>query len=146
MVSAKLSSSAPNRENALSKRAESPSIISKHAAIKIKKTAFSQSSSKANLIPVRPEHRPMVVKIFGKSFGNERLPDCLFIGTSLWADEQIATIKSTRRQLLDSIGISNQPCPKLAVFEAMWIADAFGHALMRVGKEDEIMRIRTASV
>ena len=145
MVSAKLSSSAPNRENALSRRAESPSIISKHAAIKIKKTAFSQSSSKANLIPVRPEHRPMVVKIFGKSFGNERLPDCFSIAISLWTDKQIATIKSTRWQLLDSIGIGNQPCPKLAAFKAVWIADAFGHALMRVGKEDEIMGVRTTS-
>ena len=88
----------------------------------------------------------MVVKIFGKSFGNERLPECFSIASSLWTDKQIATIKSTRRQLLDSIGIGNQPRPKLAIFKGVWIADAFGHALMRVGKEDEIMRVRTTSV
>ena len=81
-------------------------------------------------MPVRPEHKPMVVKIFGKSFGKERLPGCFSISIKLRTDKQIATIKSTRRQLLDSIGIGNQPCPKLAAFEAVWIADAFGHALM----------------
>ena len=135
MVSAKLSSSAPNGENALRSRAERPSIISKHAAIKIKKTAFSQSSSKANLMPVRPEHKPMVVKIFGKSFGKERLPGCFSISIKLRTDKQIATIKSTRRQLLDSIGISNQPCPKFSIVKVMWVADAFGNAFMRVGKK-----------
>ena len=122
-------------ENALRSRAERPSIISKQAAIKIKKTAFSQSSSKANLMPVRPEHKPMVVKIFGKSFGKERLPGCFSISIKLWTDKQIATIKSTRRQLLDSIGISNQPCPKFSIVKVVWVADAFGNAFMRVGKK-----------
>lgn len=73
MASARLSSSAPNFENALNSLADNPSIISKHAATRIHMTAFSQSESKANLIPVKPVQRPIVVKIFGKSFVKERL-------------------------------------------------------------------------
>ena len=73
IASARLSSSAPNLENALRSLADRPSIISKQAATRMQMTAFSQSESKANLIPVKPVQRPIVVKIFGKSFVKERL-------------------------------------------------------------------------
>lgn len=80
IASARLSSSAPKRENALSSLAESPSIMSKHAATKIHITAFSQSESNANRIPVNPVHKPIVVKIFGKSLEKERFFAFDFIG------------------------------------------------------------------
>jgi hypothetical protein len=73
IASARLSSSAPNLENALRSLADRPSIMSKQAATRMQMTAFSQSESKANLIPVKPVQRPIVVKIFGKSFVKERL-------------------------------------------------------------------------
>jgi hypothetical protein len=47
--------------------------MSKQAATRMQMTAFSQSESKANLIPVKPVQSPIVVKIFGKSFVKERL-------------------------------------------------------------------------
>ena len=71
MVSARLSNSAPNGVNAFSNRADKPLIISKHAATSIQKTAFCQLPSRANRIPVNPEHKPTVVKMLGSNFASE---------------------------------------------------------------------------
>jgi hypothetical protein len=73
MVSAKLSSSAPNGENALRSLADRPSIISKQAAARIQKTAFCQLPSSAKRIPVKPEHKPIVVNILGNNLGSDIL-------------------------------------------------------------------------
>ena len=78
IASAKLSSSAPKRENAFSNLAERPSIRSKNAAIKMQITALSQSDSNAKRIPVKPVHNPIVVKILGNSLGIESLLTFLF--------------------------------------------------------------------
>jgi hypothetical protein len=47
--------------------------MSKQAATRIQNTAFCQFPSRANLIPVNPEHKPTVVKIFGSNFGKDIL-------------------------------------------------------------------------
>ena len=100
IASARLSSSAPKRENALSNLAESPSIISKHAATKIHITAFSQSESNAKRIPVNPVHKPIVVKMFGKSLEIERLFAFDFIGAWILRNKKITSSKMPSRNAM----------------------------------------------
>ena len=92
ITSDKLSSSAPKRENALNNLADNPSIMSKQAATRMQITAFSQSESKANLIPVKPVQSPIVVKMFGRSFASERFLLLDLIILSLQADYKFSGV------------------------------------------------------
>ena len=100
IASARLSSSAPKRENALSSLAESPSIMSKHAATKIHITAFSQSESNAKRIPVNPVHKPIVVKMLGRSLEKERFFVLDFIGVFLLRNQKITSSKVPSRNAM----------------------------------------------
>ncbi len=100
IASARLSSSAPKREKALSSLAERPSTISKHAATKIHITAFSQSESNAKRIPVNPVHKPIVVKMFGKSLEKDRFFAFDFIGVCLLRNQKITSSKVPSRNAM----------------------------------------------
>ena len=65
--SARLSSSAPNRDCALSSRAMRPSIPSSTPARMIANSAISQSPSIAKRMPVRPEHSAAAVIALGST-------------------------------------------------------------------------------
>ena len=100
IASARLSSSAPKREKALSSLAERPSTISKHAATKIHITAFSQFESNAKRIPVNPVHKPIVVKMFGKSLEKDRFFAFDFIGVFLLRNQKITSSKVPSRNAM----------------------------------------------
>ena len=125
MASARLSSSAPKREKARNSLADKPSIISKHAATSTHNTAFCQSESKANLTPVRPVQRPIVVKILGRSLVKDSFLALCLIGLSNLFMQQIASPQmSPCHLMLQTIGSINNSLPQFSPFFLMRIRNS----------------------